>query len=393
MTKPKKRKKQNVGPTLVVDRRIRGIPRIRHATGLTSEPQFRKLNDEITAASKTDEGRALLRMMAGKHPKLRADVFFRAANTKTLHLIPQGNAALPLVDALTQWREDTKPDVSTDTYRVRGELVRWVEALAEPSAMVATLPDVIRQLRVRQAKAARSFNLNRAYALAFVRDTLGKLSPVYLGIQAVTVRKVRPKVKPRPLTPAELLELRAGFDKVAAEWLTTHTSPKATKKPIASWKDAFAMALTGMNPKEYHGEWSVREDRVHIGGTKRPGRMRDVPVPWPSALWMTDGLYSPSASQKVYAKAFRAAADAVGLPCTPYDLRRSFANWMEAAGIPRTRRFLYMGHGAKDITDLYERHEVASHLAADGVKLRTWIDRQLAPNSPVSPESSPDAIQ
>jgi hypothetical protein len=38
-------------------------------------------------------------MMAGKHPKLRADVFFRAANTKTLHLIPQGNAALPLVDA------------------------------------------------------------------------------------------------------------------------------------------------------------------------------------------------------------------------------------------------------------------------------------------------------
>jgi hypothetical protein len=101
--------------------------------------------------------------------------------------------------------------VSTDTYRVRGELVRWVETLAEPNAMVATLPDVIRQLRVRQAKAPRSFNLNRAYALAFVRDTLGKLSPVYLGIQAVTVRKVRPKVKPRPLTPAELLELRAGL--------------------------------------------------------------------------------------------------------------------------------------------------------------------------------------
>jgi integrase len=392
MTKRKKPKKQHVGPSLEVDRRIRGIGRIRHATGLTSEPQFRKLNDEITEAAKTDEGRALLRMMAGKHPKLRADVFFRAANTKTLHLIPQGNAALPLVDAITQWREDTKPDVSTDTYRVRGELVRWVETLAEPKAMVATLPDVIRQLRVRQAKAPRSFNLNRAYALAFVRDTLGKLSPVYLGIQAVTVRKVRPKVKPRPLTPAELLELRAGFDKVAAEWLTTHTSPKATKKPIASWKDAFAMALTGMNPREYHGTWVAGEDTVWIQGTKRAGRKRAVPSLWPSTLWPDYGLPLPSASQKVYAKAFKAAADAAGLPCTPYDMRRSFANWMEAAGIPRTRRKLYLGHGAADVTDLYERHEVQAFLLEDGRKLRAWIDRQLAPISPVSPETSPDVI-
>jgi integrase len=392
MTKRKKRKKQNVGPTLVVDRRIRGIPRIRHATGLTSEPQFRKLNDEITEASKTDEGRALLRMMAGKHPKLRADVFFRAANTKTLHLIPQGNAALPLVDALTQWREDTKPDVSTDTYRVRGELVRWVEALAEPHAMVATLPDVIRQLRVRQSKAPRSFNLNRAYALAFVRDTLGKLSPVYLGIQAVTVRKVRPKVKPRPLTPLELCTLRDGFDKLTAEWMTAHTSRKATKRPMASWTDAFAMALTGMNPREFQGEWDVRGDRVHIGGTKRPGRVRDVPMAFPSKLWGDWRLSRPSASQKVYAKAFRAAADAVSLPCTPYDLRRSFANWMEAAGIPRTRRQLYLGHGAKDITDLYERHEVDAFLATDGQKLRDWLDQHFAPKSPVSPETSPDAI-
>jgi hypothetical protein len=228
MTKRKKPKKQHVGPSKEVDRRIRGVGRIRHASGLPDGPQFRALNTAITEASKTDEGRAILRMMVGKHPKLRADVFFRAANTKTLHLIPQGNAALPLVDAVTQWREDTKPDVSTDTY--------------------------------------------------------------------------------------------------------------------------------------------------------------------PSELWRPWTLQGPSVSQKVYAKAFRAAADAVGLPCTPYDLRRSFANWMEAAGIPRTRRKLYLGHGAADVTDLYERHEVQAFLLEDGRKLRAWIDRQLAPKSPVSPETSPDVI-
>jgi hypothetical protein len=65
---------------------------------------------------------------------------------------------------------------------------------------------------------------------------------------------------------------------------------------------------------------------------------------------------------------------------------------MEAAGIPRTRRQLYLGHGAKDMTDLYERHEVDAFLLSDGAKLRDWIDRQLAPKSPVSPETSPDVI-
>lgn len=388
-----KRKKQNVGPTLVVDRRIRGIGRIRHATGLTAPAQFRKLNDEITEASTTSEGRAILAMMVGRKPKLRADAFFRAASTKTLHLIPQGNAALPLVDALTQWREDTRPDVSTDTYRVRGELVAAVKGLAQPKAMVAALPDVIRQLRVRQAKAPRSFNLNRSYALAFVRDTIGKLSPVYLGVQAVPVRKVRPKVKPRPLSPKELGELASGFDAVAAEWLSQHPSPQATKRPRASWVDAYTMALTGMNPREFHGEWSDRADRVHIGGTKRPGRVRDVPLLFPSKLWGDWRLNRyPSVSQRVFAKAFKQAADHAGIPCTPYDLRRSFANWLESAGIPRTRRQLYLGHGAKDITDLYERHEVDAFLKDDGAKLRAWIDRQLAPIPAPAPETSPDAI-
>lgn len=387
-------KKQRPGRSLIVDRKIRNIGRIRHASGLQNRPQFNLLNDHITEAAKTVEGRAILSMMVGKHPRLRADVFFRYAKAGELHLIPQGNAARPLVQALTQWREDTEPDVSTDTHRVRNELVTWVKAIAPADAMVPALPDVIRQLRVRQAKAPRSFNLNRSYALAFVRDTIGKLSPVYLGVQAVPVRKVRPKVKPRPLSPRELGEIASGFDKVAAEWLAEHASPKATKRPKASWVDAYTMALTGMNPKEFHGEWKVLEDRVHIGGTKRPGRVRDVPLLFPSKLWGDWRLNQhPSVSQRVFAKAFRLAADHAGIPCTPYDLRRSFANWMESAGIPRTRRQLYLGHGARDITDLYERHEVDAFLKDDGAKLRAWIDAQLAAPAIPLPEKSPDAIQ
>ncbi len=47
--------------------------------------------------------------------------------------------------------------------------------------------------------------------------------------------------------------------------------------------------------------------------------------------------------------------------------------WLEGAGIPRTRRKLYMGHGKTDVTDLYERHDVERFLAEDGEKLRTYL--------------------
>jgi hypothetical protein len=140
-----------------------------------------------------------------------------------------------------------------------------------------------------------------------------------------------------------------------------------------------------MNPKEHAEDWSVRADRVHIGGTKRPGRVRDVPKAFPSALWPHVTLPRPSVGAKNFWRWFRLAADHAGVPCTPYDLRRSFANWMEAAGIIRARRMAYLGHGARDITDLYERHEVEAYLIEDGAKLRAWIDLQLGQVGPPRP--------
>jgi hypothetical protein len=46
---------------------------------------------------------------------------------------------------------------------------------------------------------------------------------------------------------------------------------------------------------------------------------------------------------------------------------------MELARIPRTRRRMYMGHGAKDVTDLYEEHEVTAFLVEDATKLREFL--------------------
>jgi integrase len=73
-------------------------------------------------------------------------------------------------------------------------------------------------------------------------------------------------------------------------------------------------------------------------------------------------------------KVFRAElSKASGETVRPYDLRRTYANWLEAAGVPRTRRKMYMGHGASDVTDLYERHEVERFLAEDAERLRRFV--------------------
>jgi hypothetical protein len=42
--------------------------------------------------------------------------------------------------------------------------------------------------------------------------------------------------------------------------------------------------------------------------------------------------------------------------------------------VPRTRRKLYLGHGAGDVTGLYELHEVTAHLSPrTGLKLRAFL--------------------
>jgi hypothetical protein len=73
-----------------------------------------------------------------------------------------------------------------------------------------------------------------------------------------------------------------------------------------------------------------------------------------------------------------------GAPITPYDLRRTYMAWFQLATIPRTRRRLYMGHGAKDVSDLYEAYEVTEFLVADAKKSRTALGL-AEPSSTVSP--------
>ena len=77
-----------------------------------------------------------------------------------------------------------------------------------------------------------------------------------------------------------------------------------------------------MGAGEYWGRWFVEPDRVHIQGTKREGRVRDVPLVLTPAV--------PSMHRRTFEDKVRDRVPAI----TVYDLRRTYANWLEAAGVP-----------------------------------------------------------
>ncbi len=125
------------------------------------------------------------------------------------------------------------------------------------------------------------------------------------------------------------------------------------------------MCCTGMGWSELNGRWYMEGDRLHIIGTKRAARQRMVPL-----------LGTPEKPLRGY-KAFREALEDVADDLVPYDGRRTFAHWMEEAGIPRTRRRIYLGHKVKDVTDLYEGHDVAHYIADDRAKLLRYLEGVL----------------
>jgi hypothetical protein len=180
--------------------------------------------------------------------------------------------------------------------------------------------------------------------MAYVRAKLKRNHPLWLAIAAVEKRKVEKSPPRARLTPDQARNL--------------FPYPDGDKLDRIAW----SMLTTGMHAKEYWGAWTNESDCIVIHGTKREGRERRVPLVMLAAApaWK---------HRRSFENAFRERAPHL----EPYDLRRTYSHWMELARIPRTRRRMYMGHGAKDVTDLYEEHEVTAFLVEDATKLREFL--------------------
>lgn len=379
MTRPSKGYRSSPKGSYMLDREIRGVGRIHMASGLSNAAQFRVLNDGITDLATSPAGLDVLRALKAR--SLTPLTLFGAIKANTTATLAVGAAARPLLTALATWREAYRTKVATRTYEVRGELIAHLTSVVTPTTPIAGLPAALRVLK-ETMRGARSFNLDLAYASAFVRDTLGRRHPLYLDVRDIDPLAVSATTERRPLTPQDVLTLAQAFDRV---WQAKRGS---------RGDEVLAMALTGMGPTEYWGAWSVRDHHVHIDGTKRVARVRDIPKLFPCAIYDRPTLARPSITVASFARALHIARVATGIDCTPYDLRRTFGNWLEQAGILRSRRMQYLGHAVRDVTERYERHDVTRYLVEDGATIRKWLaanlgQRATAPKPEPSPSISP----
>lgn len=325
--------------TLLIDRTFKGVGRIKRATGTTVPKVRAALSNMLTALHQQGRLDILRAIRDGKLEMLQV---YDAYRRHALDTLPLAGTLASLKDAMGKWIEDMD---ASDSHRrdCRTSLNYFIGV--KPNAVVNDLPEILEGLRNTLGKKhPRSFNIARSHASGFVRQTLKRNHPLWGAVTAVEKREVKNPRKGNPLTPTQVRNF--------------FPNPETDGVDEIAW----SMVTTGMHQKELWGAWHILADRIHIDGTKRNPRVRDIPlVRVPSV---------PRMHRRTFEDKMRERFTAI----QPYDLRRTFSHWMELAGIPRTRRKLYMGHGVKDVTDLYERHEVESFLKEDAEKLRTYLN-------------------
>lgn len=345
--------------TLVIDRHIKGVGRLKRATGTHDPKQFKLycgMVDALVAGGQNEK----LRQLRDKSVSF-ADMW---EHTRTHVGEPSKLNALPsALTARRLWRVEDATETGAlaqfiashdagDHWRANSrQAAARLAKLATGTEAVSDLPALLKRLRVRciTAETPTAFNRTRTFVQAFLRATVGRFHPLYIAACEITPRPERN----RPGNPLETAaELRAWCDKLAR-----------TMGP--QYAEAFwAMAVTGMRPGEYWGTWEVMADRVRISTAKRkagaPEAWREVPlvgaVPVPR---LTQSTWHDEMGRRKQTGEH-----------TPYDGRRTFARACETAGIPASRTAAYMGHGPETMTDLYLRHDVRPYLASDAEKLR-----------------------
>lgn len=362
-----------------LDRKFRGIGgdnRIAMVSGTKNKRTHDRINEMLTALF---EGGRLDLLRAIKNKTLTPLQVYDAFRVGDLNRLPSPDMMLPLEETFQKWI-DQHHGTREHKASLRQAKTRLVGI--KSNATIGELPAMLETLRAQLKKKdhAQTFNKVRTHVLTFVKDTLKRSHPLWSQVMGVERLKVTPKRKSAPATPKQI-------QAICGKLIQKHLYDKT---PFHYGHVTWVMATTGMGPKEWAGDWEPQKDRIRINGTKRQARDRVVPK-----LDIQDDLLldtaidarddnSYSAWYPRFRETFVKASKATGHTMTPYDLRRSYANWMEAAGIPRTRRRAYMGHAAGDVTDLYERHEVTRYLEEDAKKLNDYLAAQLAETEPAT---------
>lgn len=329
-------------PSLSIDITIPGVGRIHRRSGVTTERERRAIVAMLQELPKRGHVELVRRVQWGTLKPLELYAYY-TANTLDELAGPQLDA--PIEPTLTRWLDTA--DVAESTRQGRRD---YLAALAvRKGATFRELAEALKAYRETAIGTPAMFNRTRMALLAFVRDQLGQRNAVWLGLSDV------PKLRERK---------QGGEGYVLADAIRIRDALGAAAGRI--W---WGMCLTGMNPAEYWGEWTVHQgERIHVAGTKRPGRVRDVPL--------IDTPTRPELTRGGFRSALERFNTAEGEEVTPKLARKTFDRWMQDAKIPRVRRKRYLGHGKRDVTDDYEWYEVVAYLRDDALTMRAVLPQQ-----------------
>lgn len=360
------------GHSLPIDVRIAGIGRIKKRSGVRTKAERDDLVAMLRLLPKQGHVELVSDVQTGRRRLLEVYAHFVAGTLAQLHG-PQDDQ--PLEPLLNEWLETAQ--CADGTRQNRRDAFRAIQPDGRRTYRLRDLPTLLHEHRKRceAAGTPRAFNIARTCVQAFLRDTLGKRKPLALEVAEIPMLKERKRG-------------RAGLS--LAEAITVRDA--LSSAPARAW---WSMCLTGMGPKEFWVDgWRVEADRIHIAGVKAIGRSRDVPlIETPLRPELTrPGFVSAlrRLSERRLREALKAQLDreptaeefveAWAAPgswrVAPYMARKTFARWMEDAGIPRVRREVYLGHGTRDVGDLYERYDVASYLREDALRMRDLLPHQ-----------------
>lgn len=172
--------------------------------------------------------------------------------------------------------------------------------------------------------------------------------------------------------------LPVGFSsgyKPKERWLPLHEVLQVTAQlqPDYAARVAFS-AATGAewNALERAQRVDITDEYVHLRGTKRESRDRNVPIvaEWQRALLKfvkekaagTTTLFTPW-DHRNSLRTFKSVSKRLGIPCFSWnDLRRSFGQWIRRGGVTYDTLAPVMGHANSKITE-----SVYAHLNDSGV--------------------------
>jgi integrase len=339
--------------TFVIDRRFKGIGRIKRSSG-TGDPKTFKL---ILGMLDTLQEKGRLDLIRGLSEKDYSPLeLWERYRGEELERLPTKDSIVPLDPTIYNWIESYKiSDRTKNSYRKNTQVLL---KYAKSDSTVQDLPEILLGYRKECEKNNhhRTFNHTRSTVQSFLRNTVGKRSNLWGLVTEIDPLSIVRKREGKPQTVKTI------------KWLIEKLPPKYGEM-------VWSLCTTGMGWADYSGEWKVYKNYVQIDGTKNKNRVRKVP--------RIDTPTRPTTTEQYLRKQIKSVTKK---DIQLYDFRRTYAHWMEMSGVPRSRRQSYMGHSSRDILDLYESHEVQDHLKKDGDLLREYIKRDSTPE-PVSGDS------